>query len=80
MMDRVGNKAARKEIAMIKVAALNVATRVIDRAIQAHGAGGCLPGLRPGARLRIEPRAAASATGRTRSTATRSRSSELRGQ
>jgi acyl-CoA dehydrogenase len=40
MMDTVGNKAARKEIAMIKVAALNMATRVIDRTIQAHGAAG----------------------------------------
>jgi acyl-CoA dehydrogenase len=40
LMDTVGNKAARKEIAMIKVAALNMATRVIDWAIQAHGAAG----------------------------------------
>jgi acyl-CoA dehydrogenase len=39
-MDRVGNKAARSEIAMIKIVAPNVAGRVLDRAIQAFGAAG----------------------------------------
>lgn len=39
-MDAEGNKAARREIAMIKVVAPNVALRVIDRAIQAHGGAG----------------------------------------
>jgi alkylation response protein AidB-like acyl-CoA dehydrogenase len=39
-MDTVGNKAARGEIAMIKVVAPNVALAVIDRAVQAHGAAG----------------------------------------
>ena len=39
-MDSVGNKAARQQIAMIKVVVPRMAQRVIDRAIQAHGAMG----------------------------------------
>jgi acyl-CoA dehydrogenase len=39
-MDTVGNKVAKAEIAMIKVAAPNMACQVIDWAIQAHGAAG----------------------------------------
>jgi acyl-CoA dehydrogenase len=39
-MDTIGNKRAAKQIAMIKVAVPNAAQRVIDYAIQAHGAGG----------------------------------------
>ncbi|MET9210578.1 MULTISPECIES: acyl-CoA dehydrogenase family protein [unclassified Nocardia] len=40
LMDTVGNKAARTEIAAIKVAAPTIALEVLDRAIQVHGAGG----------------------------------------
>lgn len=40
MMDEIGNKAARKEIAMIKAVVPQMALKVIDRAIQTHGGGG----------------------------------------
>jgi acyl-CoA dehydrogenase len=43
LMDTVGNKGARTEIAAIKVVAPNVALRVVDRAIQAFGAMGVSP-------------------------------------
>ncbi len=61
-MDAAGNKAARSEIAMIKVVAPNVALRVLDRAIQAHGGAGVL-GDRPGGR--VGQRADAAAGGRS---------------
>jgi len=40
LMDRVGNKGARGELAMVKVVVPRMALRVLDRAIQAHGAAG----------------------------------------
>ncbi|AKM09458.1 acyl-CoA dehydrogenase family protein [Croceicoccus naphthovorans] len=45
MMDKVGNKAAQREIAMIKVAGPALALKVIDDAIQAHGGGGVSDGF-----------------------------------
>jgi len=43
MMDGIGNKAARREIAMIKAAVPQMAVTVIDRAIQVHGGAGVSP-------------------------------------
>ena len=51
LMDTVGNKAARREIAMIKVVVPRMALRVIDRAIQAHGAAGVSDDLFAGVRV-----------------------------
>ena len=58
LMDTVGNRQARTEIAAIKVAAPNVALKVLDRAIQVHGAGGRVGRLLAGERLRPPAHAA----------------------
>ena len=74
-MDTVGNKAARAEIAMIKVVAPNMALRVIDRAIQAHGGAGVSGDFGLAARLGHARARCAWRTGRTRCTARPSPSS-----
>jgi alkylation response protein AidB-like acyl-CoA dehydrogenase len=51
-MDTVGNKVAKKEIAMIKVAAPNMACQVIDWAMQVHGGAGVSDDFPLAARLR----------------------------
>ncbi len=58
LMDTVGNKHARTEIAAIKVAAPNMALRVIDRAIQVHGGGGVSRRLPAGVDVRAPAHAA----------------------
>src|SRR5204863_282934 len=47
MMDTVGNKVAKSEIAAIKVVAPNMALKVLDRAIQVHGAAGVSAAFNP---------------------------------
>ena len=59
MMDKVGNKVARAEIAMIKVAAPNMLCKIVDWAIQAHGARRRLRRFRPRQGLCRRPHAAA---------------------
>ena len=75
-MDTVGNKVAQSEIAQIKVVAPNMALRVIDRAIQVHGAAGLSQDF-PLAGVFAGMRALRMGMVPTRSTARRSRSSRF---
>ena len=59
LMDTVGNKGARVEISAIKVIVPNMALRVIDRAIQAHGGMGVSDDVPLAAHVRRRPHAAA---------------------
>ncbi len=71
LMDTVGNKAAAVEISAIKVAVPNTALRVLDRAIQVHGAAG-MSGDFPMAAAYAAVAPCASPTDRTRCTSSRS--------
>ncbi|GAB1516669.1 hypothetical protein JCM33774_87140 [Actinophytocola sp. KF-1] len=62
LMDTVGNRAARVEIAAIKIAAPAMLKQIADRAIQVHGAGGVTDDF-PLARLYVSARALAIADG-----------------
>ncbi len=71
LMDTVGHKGAATEISAIKVVAPNMALRVVDRAIQAHGGGGVSDDF-PLARMWAACARSASPTAPTRCTADRS--------
>ena len=72
LMDTVGNRHARVEIAAIKVAAPQVALKVIDRAIQVHGGGGVSDDFPLALLLRRTSARCASPTAPTRCTSARS--------